>query len=116
MKTEIINDRKYMKTFISVKHFEAHSPLKMDIGDYDVFMPYLSIANELYFNGKEVEEKDIPALVCYAVCQALPFHWASIINYGIYVENSGVDVRDIAQLRNYIKGKADALINELNKE
>lgn len=55
MKTEIINDRKYMKTFISVKHFEAHSPLKMDIGDYDVFMPYLSIANELYFNGWKIQ-------------------------------------------------------------
>lgn len=105
-----------MKIFISVKHFEDYSPLKMDIAYYDIFMSYLSIASELYLNGKEIEEKYIPALVCYAIYQALPFHWVSIINSGMSVEDSDIDVRDIGLLRKYVKDKADALINELNKE
>lgn len=106
-----------MKTIISVKQFEAHSPLKMDIGDYSDFMPYIPIANVLYFDSKEIEEKDIPALVCYATYQALPFHWATLVNKGISIPDAkDIDVKDIAAVRIYVKNKADALINELNKE
>lgn len=54
-----------------------------------------------------------PALSFYAIYQGLPFHWASIVNKGVTVresENSkGVDVKDIAQLRRWLKDDAEEL-------
>ena len=48
-----------------------------------------------------------PALSFYAVYQGIPFHWAAIVNKGITVresENSkAVDIKDIAQLRRWLK-------------
>lgn len=58
-----------------------------------------------------------PALAFYAVYQGLPFHWASIQNKGITLresENSNaVDVKDIAQLRRWIKDDADIWARDL---
>lgn len=58
-----------------------------------------------------------PALSFYAVYQALPFHWAAIVNKGVTIresENSkGVSINDIAQLRKWIKDDAEVLAGEL---
>ena len=58
-----------------------------------------------------------PALSFYAVYQGLPFHWAAIVNKGVTIresENSkGVDVKDIAQLRRWLKDDAEFLLNQL---
>lgn len=58
-----------------------------------------------------------PPLSFYAVYQGLPFHWASIVNKGVTIresENSkGVDVKDIAQLRRWVKDDADRLARDL---
>lgn len=61
--------------------------------------------------------KIAPALSFYAVYQGLPFHWASIVNKGITLRNSensdAVTVKDIAQLRRWIKDDAEVLLNDL---
>lgn len=58
-----------------------------------------------------------PALSFYAVYQGLPFHWASIVNKGLTVresENSrGVDLKDVAQLRRWVRDDADYLLRQL---
>lgn len=58
-----------------------------------------------------------PALAYYAVYQGLPFHWASIVNKGVTIresENSkGVDIKDIAQLRRWLKDDAEELLRQL---
>lgn len=106
-----------MRTIITTKDFENHSPLKMDANEYNIFNPYIQIVKEFYFKGKEVEEKHVPALVCYAVYQALPFHWSILVKKGISIPDAeDIDIMDIASVRIYVKNKADSLINELNKE
>lgn len=61
--------------------------------------------------------KVAPPLSFYAVYQGLPFHWASILNKGVTIresENSkGVDIKDIAQLRRWIKDDAEELGRDL---
>ena len=58
-----------------------------------------------------------PALSYYAVYQGLPFHWAAIVNKGVTIresENSkGVDIKDIAQLRRWLKDDAEELLRQL---
>lgn len=58
-----------------------------------------------------------PALSFYAVYQGIPFHWAAIVNKGITVresENSkAVDIKDIAQLRLWLRDDAGELANDL---
>ena len=58
-----------------------------------------------------------PALSFYAVYQGMPFHWAAIVNKGITIresENSkGVDIKDIAQLRRWLKDDAEYLARDL---
>ena len=58
-----------------------------------------------------------PALSFYAVYQGIPFHWAAIVNKGITVresENSkAVDIKDIAQLRRWLKGDAEEFSRDL---
>lgn len=58
-----------------------------------------------------------PALSYYGVYQGLPFHWASLVNKGVTVresENSkGVDIKDIAQMRRWIKDDAQTLRGQL---
>lgn len=58
-----------------------------------------------------------PSLSHYAIYQGLPFHWAALVNKGVTIresENSkGVDVKDIAQLRRWIKDDAEFLLNQL---
>lgn len=58
-----------------------------------------------------------PSLSFYAVYQGIPFHWAAIMNKGITVresENSkAVDIKDIAQLRRWIRDDAEELLRQL---
>lgn len=119
--------------------FKQHSPVTYNT-DIAEFVPYISIAQELHILPilgealmSELKEqiadnrltaynsdlivKIAPALSFYAVYQALPFHWASIVNKGVTIresENSkGVDIKDIAQLRQWIKADADTLKGQL---
>lgn len=124
---------------ISESLFKQHSPVTYNT-DITEFVPYICIAQELYIepilgqllmnelkeqiagNTLSPENSDLilkiaPALSFFAVYQALPFHWASIVNKGVTVresENSkSVDIKDIAQLRQWIKDDADTLRNQL---
>lgn len=58
-----------------------------------------------------------PPLAFYAVYQGIPFHWAAIVNKGITVRNSenssAVDIKDIAQLRRWLKDDAEELARGL---
>jgi len=131
---------------ISEKLFKQHSPVTSNT-DISEFIPYIHIAQELHISpvlGQPLMEelfeqigtnsltaensalilKIAPALSFYAVYQALPFHWASIVNKGVTIresENSkGVNIKDLAQLRQWIKNDADilkeGLIGYLNNE
>lgn len=130
----------YQQTpLISEALFKQHSPVtsSTDITD---FVPYIAIAQELYIEPilgielvselkNQIADNDLspanselivriaPTLSFYAVYQALPFHWATIVNKGITIresENSrSVDVSDIAQLRRWIKDDADILRQRL---
>lgn len=119
--------------------FKQHSPVT-SATDITEFIPYICIAQELYIEPvlgsclmdelkQQINENDLtapnsdlivrlaPALSFYAVYQALPFHWAAIVNKGITIresENSrGVDIKDIAQLRRWMLNDADILRNQL---
>jgi len=118
---------------ITEKLFKQHSPVTSGT-DITEFVPYISIAQELHISkilgqplldelchqiaSNSLSESNsrlilqiAPALSFYAVYQALPFHWAAIVNKGITVresENSkGIDIKDLAQLRQWIKNDAD---------
>lgn len=58
-----------------------------------------------------------PALSMYAVYQGIPFHWAAIVNKGVTLRNSdnsdAVNIKDIAQLRRWLKDDAEVLAKEL---
>lgn len=124
---------------ISEELFKLHSPVTQSV-DITDFVPYICIAQELYIENilgeplvGELKEQIVsdtlspansdliiriaPALSFYAVYQALPFHWASIVNKGITIresENSkSVDIEDIAQLRRWIRNDADTLRSQL---
>ncbi len=119
--------------------FKLHSPVT-PATDITEFIPYICIAQELYIEPvlgdgmmnelkKQITDNNLttansdlivrlaPALSFYAVYQALPFHWAAIVNKGVTIresENSkGVDIKDIAQLRRWILNDADILRNQL---
>lgn len=119
--------------------FKLHSPVT-SATDITEFIPYICIAQELYIepilgnalmdelkaqaaaNDLTTPNSDLivklaPALSFYAVYQALPFHWAAIVNKGVTIresENSkGVDIKDIAQLRRWMLNDADILRNQL---
>lgn len=124
---------------ISEALFKQFSPVSSNT-DITEFVPYIGIAQELHIepilgeplmselkeqiasNTLSPENSDLvlklaPALSFYAVYQALPFHWATIVNKGITIresENSkGVDINDVAQLRRWIKDDAEILIAQL---
>lgn len=124
---------------INEELFKLHSPVTSNV-DIEEFLPYIYIAQELHIEpvlGEPLLEelkkqirnnaltahnsalvvKIAPALSFYAVYQALPFHWATIANKGVTIresENSkGVDVKDIAQLRRWVKDDADLLKGQL---
>jgi len=121
--TPIIND----------KLFKLHSPITGNT-DISEFIPYMSIAQELYITPilgerlmselkTQIENdtltnansiliaKTAPALSFWAVYQGLPFHWASIVNKGITIresENSkGININDVAQLRQWLRNDAE---------
>lgn len=124
---------------INEQLFKQHSPVTATT-DITEFVPYISIAQELHIapvlgeplmselkeqvagNSLTPDNSDLilkiaPALSFYALYQGLPFHWATIVNKGITIresENSkGIDISDLAQLRQWIKNDADALKNQL---
>lgn len=124
---------------INEQLFKQHSPVT-SATDITEFIPYICIAQELYIepvlgsclmdelkkqvveNNLSVANSDLiiriaPALSFYTVYQALPFHWATIVNKGITIresENSrSVDIKDIAQLRRWMLNDADILRNQL---
>lgn len=124
---------------INEQLFKLHSPITANV-DIEEFLPYICIAQELHIESvlgeplitelkHQIEDNNLtednssliiktaPALSFYTVYQALPFHWASIVNKGVTIresENSkGVDVKDIAQLRSWIKNDADLLRDQL---
>lgn len=124
---------------INEELFKQYSPVTANT-DITEFVPYIGIAQELHIESvlgeplmTELKEqiadnnlspensalilKIAPALSFYAVYQALPFHWATIVNKGITIresENSkGVDINDIAQLRRWIKDDAQILSAQL---
>lgn len=124
---------------INEQLFKLHSPVTANV-DIEEFLPYIFIAQELHIEPilgeplmtqlkKQILENTLtehssalivkvaPALAFYTVYQALPFHWATIANKGVTIresENSkGVDVKDIAQLRRWIKDDADLLKGQL---
>jgi hypothetical protein len=128
-----------MSAIINAELFKRHSPVTGNTA-MNEFLPYLSIAQELYIapvlgdalleeltsqiasnslteNNSKLIVKIAPALSFHAVYQALPFHWASIVNKGVTIresENSkGVNIRDIAQLRRWIKDDAETLVKQL---
>lgn len=128
-----------MTPLINEALFKSHSPVTANT-DLSEFVPYICIAQELHIepilgeplmdelkqqvaaNSLSPENSDLilriaPALSFYAVYQALPFHWATIVNKGITIresENSrGIDIKDLAQLRHWIKDDADVLRNQL---
>lgn len=119
--------------------FKQCSPVTSNTNIFE-FVPYIGIAQELHIepllgeqlmlelkaqieaNNLSPENSDLlvriaPALSFYAVYQALPFHWATIVNKGLTIresENSkGIDIKDLAQLRQWIKNDADTLKNQL---
>lgn len=119
--------------------FKTSSPVTGNT-ELSEFIPYITIAQELHIEPilgeplmSELKEqienntltqtnsdliiKIAPALSFYAVYQALPFHWATIVNKGVTIresENSkGVDIKDIAQLRRWIKDDAETLVKQL---
>lgn len=126
---------------INEELFKLHSPITGNT-DLTEFIPYLSIAQELYIapllgeafmvelkqqiasnsltaiNG-DLIVKIAPALAFYAIYQGLPFHWASIVNKGITIresENSkGIDINDVAQLRRWIKDDAETFARLLTE-
>ncbi|SHF91154.1 DUF6712 family protein [Dysgonomonas macrotermitis] len=124
---------------INEELFKLHSPVTGNT-DLTEFMPYISIAQELYLapvlgeslmtelkdqinlNTLSVKNSDLiikiaPALAFFAVYQGLPFHWASIVNKGITIresENSkGININDVAQLRRWIRDDAGIFIKLL---
>lgn len=124
---------------INEELFKQYSPVTSNT-DITEFVPYIGIAQELHIEPvlgeplmSELKEqiadnsltpdnsalilKIAPALSFYAVYQALPFHWATIVNKGITIresENSkGVNINDIAQLRRWIKDDAQILATQL---
>lgn len=124
---------------INEKLFKLHSPITANV-DIEEFLPYISIAQELHIepilgeplmtelkqqivdneltgHNSDLILKVAPALSFYTIYQALPFHWATIANKGVTIresENSrGVDVKDIAQLRRWVKDDADLLKDQL---
>ncbi|MEN9919422.1 MAG: hypothetical protein RL662_1858 [Bacteroidota bacterium] len=118
---------------ISEALLKLHSPITSDV-DITDFIPYLSIAQDLYIApllgeplldelksevlenrlspaNSELMVRIAPVLSFYTVYQGLPFHWASIVNKGITIRDSenskGIDMNDLAQLRRWVKDDAE---------
>lgn len=76
-------------------------------------------ANPISASNRALLRVIAPALSYFAVYQGLPFHWASLINKGVTIresENSkGVDIKDISQLRRWVKDDAEFLLSNLIK-
>lgn len=99
---------------ITTVQIRQHSPIKFkDELTYNIFLPYMDIANLLYFNN-EAEEKDIPSLIIYAIYQALPFHWKSIANKEMSINNDAIDITNMWEVREYLKMEADKLKQKKN--
>ena len=126
-------------TLINEELFKLHSPITGNT-DLTEFVPYLSIAQELYITpilgeslmgelklqisqnsltetNSDLIIKIAPTLAFFAIYQGLPFHWATIVNKGITIresENSkGIDIKDVSQLRRWIRDDAEIFVSLL---
>ena len=126
---------------ISEELFKQNSPISENV-DIKVYTSFFNLVQDMYIEPiigtpllDELKEqvltnsltthnstlilKIAPVLSTYTVYQALPFHWASIINKGVTIresENSkGIDLKDMAQLRTYLENTASLLEQSLIK-
>ncbi|WP_302605731.1 hypothetical protein [uncultured Alistipes sp.] len=124
---------------ISEELFRENSPVKEDT-IITKFTPFIMIAQKLHIarilGGPLTEELQeaikaddltpeqsalirviAPALSFWAVYQALPFHWAAIVNKGVTLresENSrALGIDDVAQVRRWLADDAQALTRDL---
>ena len=126
---------------ISEELLKASSPITTDTVITE-FVPYVAIAQSIYIEPVlgtplmdelklQVEENSLtplnsklilkaaPPLAYFTAYQALPFHWAKIVNKGITIKESenskGVALDDISQLRRWLRNDAELLLKLLVK-
>ena len=124
---------------ISEELLKANSPITNDTVITE-FVPYVSIAQSIYIEPVlgaplmdelklQIEENSLtplnsklilkiaPSLAYFTSYQALPFHWAKIVNKGITIKESenskGVALNDISQLRRWLRNDAELLLKLL---
>ncbi|MDR2950720.1 MAG: hypothetical protein LBV71_16150 [Prevotella sp.] len=124
---------------ITEQLLKDNSPISNNVDITDI-VPYISIAQKLHINKilgtallTELEDqiynntlttensdlimKIVPALSYWVCYQALPFHWYKWLNKGITTldsENSNATtMKDMAQLRLYLKDDAQTLTQDL---
>ena len=126
---------------ISEELLKANSPITTDTVVAE-FVPYVAIAQSIYVEPvlgtplmdelkQQIEsnsltpansrliEKTASPLAYFTAYQALPFHWAKIVNKGITIKESenskGVALNDISQLRRWLRNDAELLVKLLVK-
>lgn len=124
---------------ISEELLKMNSPITPDTV-ISGFIPYITIAQSIYIEPvlgialmdelkTQVKDNSLtplnsalirrvaPPLAYFTAYQALPFHWAKIVNKGITIKESenskGVDIDDIAQLRRWLRTDAGMLLKLL---
>ena len=126
---------------ISEELLKANSPITTDTVITE-FVPYVAIAQSIYVEpvlgtplmdelkqqiesnsltpvNSRLVEKVAPPLAYFTAYQALPFHWAKIVNKGITIKESenskGVALDDVSQLRRWLRNDAELLVKLLVK-
>lgn len=70
-------------------------------------------------NNQALLKMIAPPLSFYAIYQGLPMQWAKIVNKGLTIKESenskAVEIKDLAQLRRWIKDDAEFLLTRLIK-
>jgi len=126
---------------ISEELLKANSPITTNTV-VTGFVPYVAIAQSIYVEpvlgtplmdelklqiesnsltpaNSRLIEKIAPPLAYFTAYQALPFHWAKIVNKGITIKESenskGVSLNDISQLRRWLRNDAGLLVKLLVK-
>lgn len=129
----------YNTPLIDEPTLKSNSPITFNT-DIETFVPYIHIAQYLYIEPilgellyseliTQVAEQNISTanqallvqlampLSFWTVYQALPFHWAKIVNKGITIQDSensnGIDRQDLGQLREWIRSDANTLNQKL---
>lgn len=97
-----------------------YCPLRFEIPEtYECIVPYIDIANSLYFKGKELElmtASELEELVCWATYQGIPFHWSTMENSGMVVRDvPDANTRDISEVRTLVRMTAQSLKDKRNE-